>query len=124
MTRVETASKVGFNFDNTPNLPRADGIDAMRLFLNRIRINEPKDHGGFIDALESYHYEKDERRQVYTENPVHDWSSHGADAGRYLALVWDFNIDQPLLSSSGQNKKIRVINHRGEVVRRRAKMRA
>ena len=38
-------------------------------------------------ALKSYHYEYDEDKKVYKQEPVHDWSSHYADMFRYLALV-------------------------------------
>jgi hypothetical protein len=37
--------------------------------------------------LRSYHREWDAERKCFRETPVHDWSSHTADAFRYLAVV-------------------------------------
>jgi len=39
-----------------------------------------------IKALESYRREYDNKRKVYKDNPLHDWSSHASDAMRYLCL--------------------------------------
>lgn len=38
-------------------------------------------------ALENYHFEWDEDRAVYKNKPLHDWSSHAADAARYAAVA-------------------------------------
>ena len=40
-----------------------------------------------IEALKAYHYEWDEERKVFSNNPVHDWSSHGCDGFRGVGLV-------------------------------------
>jgi hypothetical protein len=41
-----------------------------------------------IDCLKSYQAEWSEELRVYKKTPLHDWSSHGADAFRYLSLAW------------------------------------
>jgi hypothetical protein len=41
-----------------------------------------------IDALKSYQAEWDENLRTFKKTPLHDWSSHGADAFRYLSLSW------------------------------------
>jgi len=38
-----------------------------------------------LDAMRNYHREWDPDRKILTPEPVHDWSSHAADAFRYLA---------------------------------------
>jgi phage terminase large subunit len=43
--------------------------------------------GDGIEALRQYHYEYDEDTKAFGLKPEHDWSSHTADAFRYLALV-------------------------------------
>ena len=47
-------------------------------------FNEESCQGG-LDALGWYHEKKDEVRGIGL-GPDHDWSSHGADAFRYLAV--------------------------------------
>jgi hypothetical protein len=40
-----------------------------------------------IECLRAYRRKWDEELRQFTDQPVHDWSSHGSDAFRYLALV-------------------------------------
>lgn len=62
------------------------GIQAGRWLLQRpIRIHPRCSEG--VEALKAYHYEWDEDRKVFSNQPEHDWSSHGADAFRGVALV-------------------------------------
>jgi phage terminase large subunit len=63
-----------------------NGIQAGRWLLQRkVRIHPRCGEG--LDALKAYHYGWDEDRKIFTNQPEHDWSSHGADAFRGLALV-------------------------------------
>ena len=39
-----------------------------------------------LDALTFYRKSYNERLQEFTDKPLHDWSSHGADALRGLAV--------------------------------------
>ena len=63
---------------------RDDGINAVRLLLTRCRFDEKKCERG-LAALRGYQKEWDERTKQWSLKPLHDWSSHGADAFRYLA---------------------------------------
>jgi hypothetical protein len=38
--------------------------------------------------LRQYQREYDEDKKVFRDKPRHDWTSHGADAFRMLAVVW------------------------------------
>lgn len=81
-----TARELGINFtvlDRTKNL--ANDIDEVRRFIPRCYFDAKKCDRG-IEALKSYRREKDERLQVYKNKPLHDWSSHAADAFRTLAM--------------------------------------
>jgi hypothetical protein len=70
----------------TPDLGMADGIQAGRWLLQQpIRIHPRCGEG--IEALRQYHYAWDEDRKVFSRSPEHDWSSHTADAFRYVACV-------------------------------------
>jgi hypothetical protein len=43
-----------------------------------------------IEALEGYRWNWSELLQCYSNEPIHDWSSHTADAFRGLACVAKF----------------------------------
>jgi len=83
-TRLEVAQKLGINFKIVPKLPIEEGIDAVRRMFNKCRFDDKCAAG--MDALIHYHKEWDDKQGQFKEHPFHDWSSHGADAFRYLAL--------------------------------------
>jgi len=41
-----------------------------------------------LEALRAYRADFDEKAKTFHDRPRHDWSSHGADAFRYMALAW------------------------------------
>ncbi len=84
-SRLETAKKLGIKFSVVPNISIEDGIQAVRNILNRCWFDKTKCEKG-IDCLMSYHKEWDEDNQIFKSHPEHDWSSHGADSFRYLAV--------------------------------------
>lgn len=69
-----------------PNLKLQDGIQASRLALTRAWFDHKCVDG--IECLRQYQREYDEDKKVFRDKPRHDWTSHGADAFRYLSLVW------------------------------------
>lgn len=86
VSRKETAEKLGLSPINiVENIGVDDGIQAVRLFLARCWFDEKKCREG-LDALKNYHKIKDEKREIYKNKPEHDWSSHGSDSFRYLAV--------------------------------------
>lgn len=68
-----------------PSLSLQDGIEAVRVMLPNCHFNPRTSLG--IEALRAYRREYDETRRVFKDAPLHDWSSHGSDAFRYLCLV-------------------------------------
>jgi phage terminase large subunit len=70
----------------TPNLKLQDGIQASRLALTRAWFDHKCSDG--IECLRQYQREYDEDKKVFRDKPRHDWTSHGADAFRYLSIVW------------------------------------
>jgi hypothetical protein len=69
-----------------PELSLMDGIQAGRWLLEQpVRIHRRCEAG--IEALKAYHNIWDENAKVFSRTPEHDWSSHTADAWRYLACV-------------------------------------
>lgn len=70
-------------------VPGADvetGIEQARLVLPRCWFDAER-CARLIDCLAAYKKSWDAKRQVYQKHPLHDWSSHGADAFRYLAVA-------------------------------------
>jgi hypothetical protein len=84
-SRKETASNLGLQFQVVPNLPIEDGIEAARSLLSRCWFDREKTERG-LNALGSYHKAYDEKLRDWKSFPNHDWSSHAADAFRYLAV--------------------------------------
>jgi phage terminase large subunit len=75
-----------------------DGIQAARMMLPATEFNAAPDPfpgetaddakarmTRAIDALRQYRREYDEKLQRFKDKPLHDWTSHYADAFRYLA---------------------------------------
>ena len=85
MTRLDKARQLGIKFIVAPKVPIADGIEAVKTMLARTWIDE-NNCRELIKALENYRREYDPLRKVYQNHPFHDWSSHCADAIRYLAV--------------------------------------
>ena len=69
-----------------PKLPLLDGIHAGRWLLQQgVRFHARCSDG--VEALKAYHYEWDEEKKTFSNQPFHNWSSHGADSFRGLACV-------------------------------------
>lgn len=83
VSRIETLESLGVkNIHICPNIPIEDGIQAVRLALQRTYIDE--DCGRLIEALRQYQRDWDEKGKTWRSRPRHDWTSHFADAARYL----------------------------------------
>jgi phage terminase large subunit len=61
-----------------------DGIHQARTLFGRCWFDELK-CARLVDALAFYHAKLDPLRQTEKPEPEHDWSSHAADAFRYMA---------------------------------------
>lgn len=59
----------------------ADGIDAVRRQYPSM-VFDTQNCDGLVNAARSYRYEWDEKKQEFSKQPYHDWSSHGADMMR------------------------------------------
>ena len=85
-SRLETLDALGIrNIEIAPKLAVDDGIQAARSMLARCWFDEEKCHRG-IEALRQYRRGFDEKNKAWRGRPLHDWTSHGADAFRYLAV--------------------------------------
>lgn len=85
-TRVETLQALGLrNCVVVPVQEVADGINAARLLMPRCWFDAAKCKRG-IEALRQYRREYDDKLKNFKSRPLHDWSSHGADAFRTGAM--------------------------------------
>ncbi len=84
-SRLEVARELGVRFRVAANLRIDDGIEAVRSILPRCYFDEDK-CSHLIEALRQYRKDYDEKLKAYKDRPLHDWTSHPADAMRYLAL--------------------------------------
>lgn len=69
-----------------PRLDVIDGIAATRTGFPSWYFNAPETEK-LVLALKSYHRKYDEEKKIYTDEPVHDWSSDYADMFRYANIV-------------------------------------
>jgi hypothetical protein len=87
-SRMEMLEESGLEVKIAPRMGLDDGIQAVRRLLPRCWFNVPKVQTG-LNCLRNYRRDYDEKRKIFYERPLHDWSSHGSDAFRYLALGLD-----------------------------------
>ena len=77
-------------FAIVPRLDVQEGIQAARKTFPLCRFDSVRCAKG-LESLRQYHRKWDEEKRMFLDNPEHDWSSHDADAFRYLALSWKFH---------------------------------
>lgn len=79
-TRIETAANLGIFFTVAPKLPIEDGINAVRMKMSRLSVDNKAFRA--IEILLAYHYETDDNMGDNKRRPKHDWTSHCADMFR------------------------------------------
>jgi hypothetical protein len=84
-SRVEVLAELGIRAIAGRALPVHDGIQAVRMLLPLCWFDEDRCREG-IEALRMYRREYDEKRQEFRNAPLHDWTSHPADAFRTFAM--------------------------------------
>lgn len=102
-SRLEVLQDAGLDCTVVPRLGVDDGIQAVRRLLPRCWFDAKATKQG-LDCIRNYRREFDEKRQVFYDKPLHDWSSHGSDAFRYLAVGMDTQTSswgQPLKVNTG-----------------------
>jgi hypothetical protein len=87
-SRMEMLEESGLEVKIAPRMGLDDGIQAVRRLLPRCWFNVPQVQTG-LNCLRNYRRDYDEKRKIFYERPLHDWSSHGSDSFRYLALGLD-----------------------------------
>ena len=103
-TRVETMVTFGLHPMLVPLSTIADGINAARRLLP-LCVFHPRCEDG-VNALEQYRREWNDETKSFRATAVHDWTSHPADAFRYLALAY----------RPASPKKIHITQPRGLII--------
>lgn len=84
-TREQALHALGVQPRILPAEPVEDGINTVRNLLPRCWFDENRCARG-IEALRQYRRDYDDRLKTFKGRPLHDWTSHAADAFRYLAM--------------------------------------
>lgn len=103
-----------------PDLSLQDGIQAVRALFPKLWFDNVKcSEHQLLESLRQYQREWDDDKKRYRDRPRHDWTSHGADSVRYMAIAWreeaarqeplkpKFWEDQSLNALWEENSKIR-----------------
>lgn len=86
-TRLEAMFAEGLRPQLVADESKLDGINAARITL-RTAVFHPRCEEFGISALEMYRREWDDDRKAFAANEFRDWTTHLADAFRYLSLAW------------------------------------
>lgn len=83
-SRAMTLRELGIQPTVVPIHQVLDGVNAVRMIFDRCWFDAKRCERG-LEALRSYRRDYDEKLKLYRPKPLHDWTSHGADAFRYFA---------------------------------------
>jgi phage terminase large subunit len=83
----EQMREAGFRVRIVPRLSKVDGIIAARGIFPTCWFDASRCEKGLLHSLRHYHYAEDPDKEILSNEPVHDWSSHAADAFRYMAIA-------------------------------------
>ena len=96
-SRLETLGALGVRpITIAPQLMVDDGIQSVRSMIPRCWFDAEKCERG-VDAIRQYRRDYDDKGMTWRGRPLHDWTSHCADALRYLAVGY-----KPASSSWGE----------------------
>ena len=85
-TRIETMLSCGLKPKLVPDHKVLDGINALRVLFPRIWWS--RDCVAGLESLRQYRADYDEKTRAFKDTPKHDWTSHTADAARYMAMAY------------------------------------
>lgn len=113
ISRKDKAAELGINFEIIPtNRDVMSGIENVREMLGYCYFDESKTADG-VKCLENYRKEWNDKLAIFRTQPLHDWTSHGADAFRTIAVAWKMGLIRNAIGSiNNDRKKIKVISNR------------
>lgn len=84
-SRRSILQALGVRVTTVPKTSKWDQIAAVQALLPKCSFDEKKTAEG-LDRLALYRRERNEKLGTLKQNPVHDWTSHGADAFATYAI--------------------------------------
>lgn len=113
LTRVQVLRQLGLSgIRINPRIPVDDGIEAVRNLLPIMRFDRTR-CAGLLKALRQYRRAYDEDRRMFKDSPLHDWTSHDADAMRALALGLEPESAPIRVPRYSQTRRNSVYRHGG-----------
>jgi hypothetical protein len=89
---IQEMAQVAFGVNNVrivPDLSLQDGIQAVRMLFPRFWFDAKKSADyDLLESLRQYQREWDDDKKRFRDRPRHDWTSHGADSIRYMAIAY------------------------------------
>jgi phage terminase large subunit len=108
-TRWQSAKDLGIKFEIVPNIAIIEGIEMTRNLFPRLWI-DANYCKYFLKCVSNYHKMYNQKYNVYSDKPVHDWSSHVSDAFRMLGVTTSRNKRERMSEREAQelqNKYLR-----------------
>jgi hypothetical protein len=90
-TRLEIARDLGLNFDIVPDMSIYEGIELTRSLIHQMWFDEKKCKY-LLKCLLNYVKRYNEQYNVYSDQPLHNWASHSADAFRMLGCIYSQRV--------------------------------
>ena len=82
----EIVRAAGFKVQMLDRVPIADSINAARTIFNKCYFDRENTTDG-LNCLRHYQYDVDVETGAFSQKPLHNIYSHGADAFRYVGLM-------------------------------------
>lgn len=92
---VEQAYARGVRMKVIPASSQSNQFAAARQVLGRTYFDMANDNvAQVVKALKGYRFKYDPEKKIFAKDPVHDWTSHYADAYEIIALT-NLNVTKP-----------------------------
>lgn len=89
---VDFGREMGENFIVVPKpTSKINAINQMRHMMYRTKFNKVNTQR-LMDCISNYSKVYDEKHNVYKDEPLHDWTSHGVDSFQTMTLALDGNL--------------------------------
>lgn len=93
-SRQKTAAQMGIKFKKIDRVKRKHiSINALRQLFTRIVIDPDKCAKGW-EAIKKYRRQWDADNEVFSDNPVKDWTTDYADALQQMGLGWKDAVEK------------------------------
>lgn len=107
-TRFEIALKeFGIRFKIVPDVGLINGIESVLSLFYLLNIDPVECKVG-LNAIRSYSRKWDNEKKIFSKDPEHNFSSHGADALRYLCVGWKDYMGE---ENTAQIRKLAPYSH-------------